>query len=251
MSDISVMILTKDSEQTIKNTLESLREFKEVIVLDTGSKDQTRDIVSTFPNAKWYEHPFSGFGIMRNIATSYVTSPWILSLDSDEVLPPETSQLILSKDLQPSKVYSFPFHNYFNDQWIKWCGWYPDRHIRLYPKEKAGFSSDFVHEKVLYEGLEEEKLEVPIEHYSYRTIGDFLEKMHKYSTLFAEQNRYKQSSSLGKAIFHGCFAFIKSYVMQRGCLGGKEGFMIAMYNSQVSYYKYLKLWEANRDASCL
>lgn len=251
MSKISALVLTKDSEKTIKNTLESLKDFEEVIVLDTGSKDLTKDIVSSFPNTKWYQHSFSGFGAIRNLASSYVSNPWILSLDSDEVLPAETAQLILSKDLDLKKVYSFPFHNYFNGKWIKWCGWHPDRHIRLYPKDKARFSSDFVHEKVLYQGLQEEKLHLPIQHYSYLEIGDFLEKMHKYSTLFAEQNRYKQSSSLLKALLHGSFAFFKSYILKRGFLGGEEGFIIALYNSQTSYYKYLKLWEANRDASCL
>lgn len=251
MSNISALVLTKNSEKTIKNTLESLRNFKEVIVLDTGSKDLTKEIVGSFPNTKLYEHSFSGFGAARNLATTYVTSEWILSLDSDEVLTEEAVRELFSKELDKKKVYSFPFHNYFNDKFIKWCGWYPDRHVRLYPKESAYFSSDFIHERVIYRGLEEEKLKVPIKHYSYREISDFLEKMQKYSTLFAEQNRYKKSSSPIKAILHGLFAFLKSYILKRGFLGGTEGFIIALYNSQTAYYKYLKLWEANRDASCL
>jgi len=251
MSDVSVVILTKDSASTLQKTLDSVRNFQEVIVLDTGSKDTTKEIVHSYPNTKWYEHPFSGFGRLRNLGVSYANSPWVLSLDSDEVLPLETLEKILSQKLDESKVYSFPFHNYFNGKWIRWCGWYPDRHIRLFPKERAQFSSDFVHEKVLYQDLQEERLETPIQHFSYHKIGDFLEKMQKYSTLFAEQNRYKRASSLGIAILHGVYAFIKSYLLQGGFLGGKEAFIIAMYNSQVSYYKYLKLWEANRDASCL
>ena len=178
-------------------------------------------------------------------------SLWILSLDSDEVLSKEAVSTLSSKELSFNKVYSFPFHNYFNQRFIKWCGWYQDRHIRLFPKDRAKFSSDFVHEKVLYEGLTEEKLTTPIEHHSYREISDFLDKMQRYSTLFAEQNRYKKTSSLSKAIFHGCFAFFKSYILKRGIFGGKEGFIIALYNSQTAYYKYLKLWESNLDASCL
>lgn len=251
MSTISVLILAKNSEKTIKKTLESLRDFKQVVVIDTGSKDLTKEIVRSFSNTRLYEHPFSGFGALRNLAMTYVTSEWVLSLDSDEVLTQGAVKELLSKKLDEQKVYSFPFHNYFNDKLIKWCGWYPDRHVRLYPKNKAHFSSDFVHEKVVYQGLQEEKLLTPIEHYSYREIADFLEKMQRYSTLFAEQNRYKKTSSPLKAILHGCFAFFKSYILKRGFLGGAEGFIIAFYNSQTSYYKYLKLWEANRDASCL
>jgi len=251
MYDISVLILANNSDKTIRKTLESVKDFKEVIVVDTGSKDMTKEIVRSFPNTRLYEHPFSGFGAMRNLATTYVTSEWVLSLDSDEVLMESTAKELLSQELDPQKVYSFPFHNYFNEKFIKWCGWYPDRHIRLYPKGRANLSSDFVHERVLYQGLEEVKLTAPIEHYSYRGISDFLDKMQRYSTLFAEQNRYKQPSSPLKAILHGCFAFFKSYILKKGFLGGSEGFIIALYNSQTAYYKYLKLWEANRDASCL
>jgi glycosyltransferase involved in cell wall biosynthesis len=251
MHSISAMVLTKNSEKTIKMTLESLKDFKEVIILDTGSQDKTKEIVLSFPNTKWHEHSFSGFGAARNLATTYMSSEWILSIDSDEVLTKEALKELNSKQLDKKNVYSFPFHNYFNGKWIRWCGWYPDRHIRLYPKGLAYFSSDFIHEKVLYPHLKEERLKGAIEHYSYGEIGDFLEKMQKYSTLFAEQNRYKKTSSPLKAILHGCFAFLKSYLLKRGFLGGAEGFIIALYNSQTSYYKYLKLWEANRDASCL
>lgn len=250
MSHISVLILAKNSESTIGKTLESLKDFQEIIVLDTGSQDKTKEIISSFPNTKLYEYPFAGFGAMRNLATQHVTQEWILSLDSDEVLPQETILKLTTKPLDKSKVYSFPFRNYFNGKWIHGCGWYPDRHIRLYPKARAHFSSDLVHEKLLYQGLKEEKLSVPIEHYSYRSLSDFLEKMQKYSTLFAEQNRYKGSSSLTKAILHGAFAFFKSYILKRGFLCGAEGFIISMYNAHTAYYKYLKLWEANNDATC-
>lgn len=251
MLSISAIVLTKNSEKTLSKTLESLKNFKEVIVIDTGSTDSSIEITKSFSNTKLYEHTFSGFGALRLTAIDYATHPWILSLDSDEILSKEAALALSLKNLSSNKVYSFPFHNYFNNRFIKWCGWYPDRHIRLFHKDQAKFSSDFVHEKVLYEGLTEEKLSTPIEHHSYREISDFLDKMQRYSTLFAEQNRYKQTSSLSKAIFHGCFAFFKSYILKRGILGGNEGFIIALYNSQTAYYKYLKLWENNRDASCL
>jgi glycosyltransferase involved in cell wall biosynthesis len=251
MLSISAIVLTKNSSKTLSQTLESLKHFKEIIVIDTGSTDNSKEITKTFPNTKLYEHTFSGFGGLRLTATEYATYPWIFSLDSDEILSKEASLALSLKTLSPNKVYSFPFHNYFNNRFIKWCGWYPDRHIRLFHKDHAKFSSDFVHEKVLYEGLTEEKLLTPIEHHSYKEISDFLDKMQRYSTLFAEQNRYKKTSSVSKAIVHGCFAFFKSYILKRGILGGNEGFIIALYNSQTSYYKYLKLWENNRDASCL
>lgn len=247
MVPISVVVLTKNSAETIKKTLNSLLAFKEVLVLDTGSSDATLDIARAFPNVKIEKHPFTTFGAVRNLASEYACCDWILTLDSDEVLSEKAFKEIFSLSLDPCKVYSFPRWNYFNDKFIKWCGWYPDRVLRLYNKKTACYSSDFVHEKVLYPGLKELKLSGPLEHYSYRKIGDFLDKMQKYTTLFAEQNKYKKTSSPQKAFLHAVFAFFKSYILQRGMFGGWEGFIIASYNAQTSFYKYLKLWELNQE----
>lgn len=250
MSDISAIVLTRNNETTLKKTLEALKGFKDVVVLDTGSKDTTLQIAKAFPNVRVFEHNFSGFGTLRNLAAEYAKSDWVLSIDSDEVLSIEAYEEIKSKILEESRVYSFPFENFFNGKLIKWCGWYPDRHIRLYNKKKTSFSSDFVHERVLQSSLKHEHLFFPIKHYSYGCISDFLEKMQRYSTLFAQQNKYKRSSSLFKAISHCVFAFFKSYILKRGIFGGVEGFIISTYNAQTAYYKYLKLWEANKDAEC-
>lgn len=247
---ISAIVLTKNSEKTIKRALESLKTLDEVIVLDTGSTDHTKQIVATFSNVRLYEHHFTGFGAMRTLATSYASHDWVLSLDSDEQLSKHALKEIEETSLDPRCVYSFPFHNYFNEKHIKWCGWYPDRHIRLFNKTETGFSSDFVHERILSEGFFEKKCHFPILHYSYQEISDFLEKMQRYTTLFAQQNQYKKTSSLSKALFHAGYAFMKSYFLQKGFMGGVEGFIIASYNSQTAYYKYLKLWEANRNARC-
>ncbi|MBI3211087.1 MAG: glycosyltransferase family 2 protein [Simkania negevensis] len=242
---ISVAILTKDSAETLLRTLQSTREFKEVILLDTGSIDDTLKIASTFSNIKIYKSPFLGFGPLHNLAATYATYDWILSLDSDEVLSEEFQQELLKFPLDPHMVFSFPFHNYLGNKHIKCCGWYPDRHVRLYNKKITSFSEDHVHEKVIQKGLVEKKLSTPILHFSYRSISDFLKKMENYSHLFAKQNQHKKRSSMGKAILHGSYSFFKSYILQRGFLGGAEGFLISVYNGQTSFYKYLKLKEYN------
>ncbi|MCB1084259.1 MAG: glycosyltransferase family 2 protein, partial [Simkania sp.] len=171
---ISATILTKNSEETLSTCLKALEGFNEVIVLDTGSTDLTLDIAQTFSNVKVFEAPFEGFGPLHNLAAEHATSDWILSLDSDEVLSDELSKEILALNLKPDCVYSFPFHNYFNGKHIRGCGWFPDRHIRLYNKTATHFSDDYVHEKILTKGLKEVKLTHAVKHYSYRSISDFL-----------------------------------------------------------------------------
>ncbi len=237
---ITVCILTKDNEKSLKRTLTSVISFPEVIVLDNGSTDATLEIASHFPNVKVCTASFNGFGPLKNKAASLAKYDWILSLDSDEVLSDPLVSEIHSLDLDGKKLYRFCFHNFFNEKWIKGCGWYPDKHIRLYNKRLTSFSNHFVHEKIDESGFKIESLRHPIFHYSYQTVSDFLVKMDRYSTLFAEQNKGKKSS-FGKAIFHSMYAFIKSYILQRGFLDGKEGYLISLYNAQTCFYKYIKL----------
>jgi len=233
---VTAAILTKDSQDTIHKTLNSLKGFSEVVVLDTGSSDSTIDIASSYTNVKVYHSIFTSLGKLHNIAANHATNDWILSIDSDEVLTKP-----LPKNLNPDTVYSFPFHNYFNGKWIKWCGWYPDRHVRLYNKQTTKFSEAFIHEGVITTDCNIKALNIPIDHYSYRSIEDFSKKLDLYSTLFAKQYQGKKKSSFTKALVHGGYAFFKSYILQRGFLGGKEGYIISSYNGQTAYYKYLKL----------
>lgn len=248
---ISATVLTKNSEETLASCLKALEGFDEVILLDTGSTDLTLDIARTFPNVKVHEAPFQGFGPLHNLAAEKASHDWILSLDSDEVLTEELASEIEQASLTPECVYSFPFHNYFNGKHIRGCGWFPDRHIRLYNKAKTHFSNDFVHEKIESHGLKEVRFQHPVKHYSYRSISDFLKKMENYSSLFAHQNKQKKSSSLAKALLRSTFAFFKSYVIKKGFLDGREGFIISVYNAQTTFYKYLKLEELNQTDAAL
>ena len=240
---ISVTILTKNSEKTLFSVLKAVSSFEEVVILDTGSTDGTFDIAAGFSNVKIRKSPFIGFGPLHNLAASHASRDWILSLDSDEVLSEPLRKEIFHLILDESCVYSFPFQNYFNGKWIKCCGWHPDRHVRLYHKRRTSFSNDYVHERILSEKLRKIALKHPVQHYSYRSISDFLSKMQIYTDLFAKQHQGKKRSSFVKALFHGTCAFIKAYIFQRGFLAGKEGLMISMYKGQTALYKYLKLWE--------
>ncbi len=243
---ITVTILTKNSAETLASTLDSVKEFPEVLVYDTGSSDRTVELAKQFSNVKVVEGPFEGFGPTHNKASSLASHDWILSIDSDEVLSPELSKEILQLELSLSTVYRIDRHNFFNQKWIRCCGgWYPDPVIRLYHRQKAQFSEAAVHEKILHADLKIESLSAPLLHTPYRSIEDFLHKMQLYSTLFAQQNRDKKKSSLKKALFHSMGAFFKSYFIKRGFLGGKEGFIISLYNGHTTFYKYLKLVRLN------
>ena len=244
---ISVTILTKNSEKYISQVLNSVQSFDEVLIYDTGSQDNTLKIAASYPNTTILKEAFEGFGETHNKASSMAKHDWILSIDSDEIVTSELAAEIKKTKLDLNTVYSFPRHNYFNNKFIKWCGWYPDVQFRLYNKKITGFTSEKVHESVIVKNLKVVQLKSPLIHYSYASISDFLNKMHSYSSLFAEQNKNKKSSSPCKAVLHGLFAFIKSYVWKLGFMGGYEGFLISTYNANTAFYKYVKLYEINQQ----
>lgn len=242
---ISVTILTRNSQKYLRPVLDSLENFSEVLIYDTGSSDDTLAIAKDYANVRIEKGVFEGFGATHNKASSLAKFDWILSIDSDELVSVKMAQAIGALKLDPQCVYSFPRHNFYNGKWIKWCGWYPDCQMRLYNRTETRFTDAAVHEAVIADQMELVELNDPIIHYSYESISDFLAKMQSYSALFAQQYAGKRTSSPTKATLHGLFAFFKSYVIKRGFLGGYEGYLISAYNGHTAFYKYLKLYEAN------
>ncbi len=243
---LSVTILTKNSQKYLGEVLSVLQLFDEIVVYDTGSEDRTLEIARQFPNVCLYEGPFIGFGPTHNEASLCARHDWILSIDSDEIVTPALANEIQFLNLTRGHVYSFPRHNEYRGKWIRWCGWYPDRQIRLYHRLDTQFTEAQVHESIESDHLKEIPLHSPLRHYSYQDVSEFLHKMQLYSSLFALENQGKKKASLSKAVLHGGYAFLKSYLLKKGFLGGREGFEISFYQANTAFYKYLKLAEANR-----
>ncbi len=241
---ISVTILVKNGERRIEQVLDSLKFFNEIILYDTGSSDKTLEIASSYPNVVIHQGSFEGFGRAHNQMADLAKHDWILSIDADEVLSKALSQEILATSLDPTTVYALPFHNFFNGKRIRGCGWGREEHIRLYHRQKTRFSEVKVHEGVIKKELKLHRFKHPLYHYSYETISDFLVKMERYTTLFADGSTARSSPL--KAFFRGIWAFFKSYVLKLGFRDGYEGYLISAYNGQTTFYKYLKLYEKNR-----
>lgn len=247
MKKISVTVLTKNSEETIEKMLDSATSFDEVILLDTGSTDRTLEIAAKYKNVKIYHHKLEGFGESYNKAVEYASNDWVFTIDSDEEVSESLKKEIFSLNFQDPKIaYRLHRHNYLNGKYIYFSGWGKDFIVRLYNKNHACFQTDRVHAKVDTQHVKVVNLKGALNHYPYRTIGDFLHKMQQYTTLYAEQNQGKKKSSFSKALIHAFYAFFRNYFFQLGFLGGEEGYFIAKYNAQTAYYKYLKLREYNK-----
>jgi len=248
---ISATILTKNSAARLDEVLTALHWCDEVVVLDTGSTDDTLAIARRHWNVSFHRlaGPFSGFGRVRRQAVALARHDWILSIDSDEIVTPALAAEIAALALDPGTVYTMPFHNYFNGRQITTCGWHPDRHERLFNRTATNFCGSEVHEKVQTAHLAVQPLRHPIRHHSYESLDDFLRKMNSYGRLFATQHAGRKASSPAKAVARSLWAFGKSYLLQLGCLEGYEGLVISAYKAQTVFWKYLLLHEANRRAA--
>ena len=240
---VTVTILTKNSEKYLAKCLDALQDFDEVIVLDNGSEDDTLSIARGYSNVKIIEHPFIGFGPMKNLAAQNARNDWILSIDSDEILTAQLLDAIRRLNPEPkNRVYTMNRLNHYRQKPIRCCGWYPDVVARLYNRTHTRFSDAMVHESLIIKpDTRKIGLEGQILHYPFDSAAALIEKMQNYSTLYAEEK--KRASSPAKAFWRACFSFFKNYIFRRGFLCGYEGLLISVSNANGVFYKYIKLYE--------
>lgn len=244
---ISTIIITKNAATYLKQCLDSVRWTDEIIVLDCGSDDETVDICKEYgEKLKLYQTDWPGFGKQKNRALALASGEWILSLDADEVVTPELQREIidiLHKNKQIA-AYKIPRLTYCFGKPIKYCfGHNKDKPIRLLKKNCGRFSDDIVHEKIIVNG-EVGNLCQQIQHFSFSSIGNIINKMHSYSTLSATklyQKQYKTTPT--KAFLHAFWIFFRIYILRLGFLDGYCGFIIAFSSFEGTFYKYVKLME--------
>lgn len=247
ISHISAVVLAKNCGDTIGNTLESLRDFANVVVYDNGSTDNTIDIAKSFENVDLVCGEFKGFGWSKNRAASYAKNDWVLIIDSDEVIQANLIETLKTKELERGTVYRLNSHAYYKDRWIKYSGWTLTVK-RLYNRKETSFDDeDLLHEHVLSKGLKEEVLKGNINHYSYRTISQFIEKTDRYSTIFAQENAGKRRSTPTKAFFNAIYSFVRSYFLKQGFRDGWIGLVVSFSHMATNFYKYIKLYELNKE----
>jgi glycosyltransferase involved in cell wall biosynthesis len=250
--DITVTIIAKNSSATLRQCLQALSGFREVVLLDTGSTDDTMTIARSFPNVVLYEHSFAGFGPMKNLAISKASNEWILSIDSDEVVTPELASEIAGMKLDESCIYEVGRDNHYHGRLIEGCGWNRDRVQRLFNRKRVRFNDRLIHEGLAVpEGVTVTPLKGRLKHYPYNEAAQLLQKMQQYSTLWAEENLGKKRSTPVKAVLNGLVTFFKSYILQSGWRYGYEGLLISVSNANGAFYKYIKLYEASRNGTDL
>lgn len=250
---ISVTLLVKDAESTIEQCLTELSAFGEVVVLDNGSTDSTLSIMSDFAqkhgNTNVYHTEFLGFGAMKQLAVSHAQNDWILSIDADEILLPETIDKINQIELSDNTIISLSRINYYDGKQIKGCSWYPDYVERVFNRKHTNFNDKKVHEGVIIPSDSRViKIADAMKHYTSSDIDTLVHKMNKYSTYAADiKHKQGRGASICGAIVRFHITFVKNYVFQSGWRLGYRGFAISVVNACDSFFRYLKLYEMNKQ----
>jgi glycosyltransferase involved in cell wall biosynthesis len=245
MPTLSVILITRNEEANLRDCLASLGGLaQQVVVVDTASTDGTIAIAQEFGATIAQPADWPGFGPQKNRALDLATGDWVLSLDADERLTPELRSEIAAVLANPGHTtcFAIPRLSWYCGRFIRHSGWNPDYVDRLFQRGTARFSNDLVHERLIPSGSVV-KLKSHMLHYSFMNYSQVLQKIDRYSSASAEQAFAKgRRGSVGKALLHGVWAFIRTYFFRAGFLDGSQGLALAISNAEGSYYRYLKLW---------
>lgn len=242
---LSVVIITKNEEKIISRCLESVSWADEIIVVDSGSSDNTVEICRKY-NAKVFYKKWAGYSKQKNFAISKAKGDWILSIDADEIVSDklrEEIKNILNADDVLYNGYEIRFKNYYYGKFLRFGGLYPDYHLRLFRKGKGKFNKNKIHEGVQLKG-ESKKLKGEILHFTSRLISDHIENINKYTEFEAIQNKENLKIPTGYTIFiRPLYNFIKKYFFKFGFLDGLHGFIFHVFSSMYLFIQEIKTIE--------
>jgi glycosyltransferase involved in cell wall biosynthesis len=242
MVSLSAVIITFNEQRNIGRCIDSLLAVAdEIVVLDSLSTDQTASICKQYPQVRFHTQPFLGHIAQKNAAVSLANNDWVLSLDADEELSPELISSILQMKSDPqADGYSMNRLTSYCGKWIRHCGWYPDRKIRLFHRSKGRWSGVDPHDKyTLDSDARLSHLKGDILHYSYVEPSELRTQTEKFARIGGDALfKSGKGSKWVKMFFSPMFRFIRAYVLKLGFLDGRAGLIISWYSAKECFLKY-------------
>lgn len=244
---ITPVIIVKNGAAHVHRTISALKAFRQVVVYDNGSTDDTLRLLSEYPNVKVVQGSFMGFGPTKNAAASHAETDWILSLDIDEQVNAQLLAALADWPLEEdTKVGEVLRNNYFCGKHIRTNGWGKDWLCRLYNRRQHCFTDSQVHEKVKLDGRSQVvRLKGGLEHAAVTDVSQLLAKAQHYSELYATSQKARLYS-MPVIVLKAGFGFFRSYVLKGGVCSGARGLMIAAGEALGVWFKYTKVYQRKR-----
>ncbi len=246
---LTVIVIAKNESANLRICLNSVLWANEIIVLDSGSTDDTVGVAKEFTN-KVYSTDWPGYGLQKQRALDYATGTWVLNLDADEVVTEALRQEISVAIAQDqADAYRCPIYLNFYGKSL-YYSWSPKHHIRLYKRLGAKYTDNVVHESILLPPQTRiGQLKAGIQHYCVQDISHALSKMNLYSSYSARMRLKKRTPpSIFKVLFGAIWMFLRCYVIQGGCLEGRDGFVLAVLSAEGSFYRGIKMIYTDKNS---
>lgn len=247
MAKIAVIILTFNEEKNIADCIRSAVFADEVLVVDSGSTDETLPLACSL-GARVATHPMEGFAAQRNFALQETEVDWVFYLDADERLTPAAGEAIRRLVESADRfAYEICRQNIVFGQPMRYGAHRPDWSLRLYPRDAVVWEG-VVHERAVV-SVPVRRMPGEILHYTYDTWATYLTKFNRYTTLAAEKLAAEgRRAGMARLLLDPPFTFFKMYVLKFGFLDGFLGFSMSVMAAFSVFMKYLKLAELSRQA---
>lgn len=247
---MSVVIITFNEARNIERAILSVINIAdEIIVVDSFSTDETPQICKNY-NVSFFQRKWTGYSDQKNYANSLAQFDTIFSLDADEAVDFDLEKEVLNlKTIGFTNLYMVNRLVNYCGKWIKHSTWYPDKKIRIFPKNMANWEGEFVHEELTFaKSLPEIELKGHLEHYTYYNFKEHRERADKYSYLTALKmhNNGKKANAL-KPYLSAFARFVSMFIIHLGFLDGYLGFKIAQISAQSNVVKYKELRRLNNE----
>ncbi|PIU00919.1 MAG: glycosyltransferase family 2 protein [Bdellovibrionales bacterium CG10_big_fil_rev_8_21_14_0_10_45_34] len=244
---VSLVVITFNEADNIERCLRSAKWVDEIVVLDSGSRDNTCELSKKL-GAKLYVEAFRGYRAQKQRAVELASNDWILSLDADEALSEGLSKEIqrMLEDGEPyADGFEAPRISHYLGKWIRHGGWYPDYQLRFFDRKNAEWAGGEVHERVTSKQVA--RFANPIEHWVFKDISHQVAMNNLYSSLGARDlARASRSASLFRMVTKPISKFVETYILKLGFLDGLAGFIISVSAGYSMFLKYAKLWEIKK-----
>lgn len=245
MTRISVLLPCRDSERTIRRTLESVKWADEIFVIDSFSSDKTLEICREYTD-RIHQREYVNSAAQKNWAIPRCAHDWILQIDSDEALEPGLKDELLRAvaDADPGiDCFRIPRKNYAYGAWIRSCGFYPDHQTRLFRKSAARFEEKSVHARISCPGAIG-TLKGHLLHDDFKDIGSYLIKFERYMRYELEEMiKTGRAFRWRDLCLRPPLVFFRCYLLQGGWREGFPGLLQSYLVSHYVFMKYAKLWE--------
>lgn len=241
---LSACVITYNEADRIGDCLDSLAFCDEIIVVDSGSTDQTRAICEA-AGARVLHRDFDGFRSQKQFAVEQAAHRHVLSLDADERVSEALRESILAEQARgfPAAGYRFARLSEYFGQFLRHGNLYPGRVLRLFDRERGGWrGTREIHEAVGVDGPVA-TLRGDLIHYPYRSFAQLLGKKQRYARMMAEHDYSRgKRASLAKLMLAPAWRFWRGYVFRFGFLDGWAGLIEAYVSANYVRQKTMMLW---------